>query len=179
MACSLGTIVGSAGASAQERVDSGFTTQDVVDRNELIAAQETLLNVYRCRFNVDTQVVPDGCVDGQPAGGPTEPDPFEGNPTENDITVRDQLIIAQESLLNNYRCLFKSDLRVMDDDGTNGVQLAKVAGQRAYSWSPDGTRIAFSNGPTNDIWVANADGTNKRRLAGIDAEYGPIWSPTR
>ena len=279
-------------------------------RNELIADQESLLNVYRCRFNVDIQVVSDGCIEGQPAQGPTLSDPFEGIPTQNDIAVRDSLIQAQESLLNTYRCLFKidteivpggcnriavlidnsiwvmdgngedsqrvitddeflmpnaspllsspawspdstriafvvnyhdepwdgvsdkseiwvanddgtglqnlteagtpafqnifelswspdgtklafrsyccnrqgrdiySDLRVMDADGTNGVQLAKVSGQHAYSWSPDGSRIVFSNGRTKDIWVANADGTNQMRLADIDAEFGPIWSPS-
>jgi len=283
--------------------------QEVQARNELIAAQESLLNVYRCRFNVDTEVVPDGCIDGQPVGGTTEPDLFEGTPTEDDIAVRDQLIVAQESLLNSYRCLFNidtqivpggcsriavpinnsiwimdgdgenrrqivtdvefqtldaspflssptwspdgtrvafvvnyqeepwdgvsdkseiwvvnedgtdlqiltggetpafqnifelswspdgtklafrsyccnrqgrdiySELRVMDADGTNGVQLARVSGQRPYSWSPDGSRIVFSNGPTKDIRIVNTDGTNQRRLADIDAEYGPIWSP--
>ena len=36
-------------------------------RDTLIVAQESLLNVYRCRFNVDTQVVPNGCIQGNPA----------------------------------------------------------------------------------------------------------------
>ncbi len=30
-------------------------------RDQLISDQENLLNVYRCRFNVDTQLVPNGC----------------------------------------------------------------------------------------------------------------------
>ena len=43
---------------------------DIQTRDTLIAAQETLLNVYRCRFNIDTQVVPGGCTNGQPSEGP-------------------------------------------------------------------------------------------------------------
>ena len=45
------------------------TQQDIEVRDELIQNQEALLNVYRCRFNVDTQIVPGGCG-GEP--GPTE-----------------------------------------------------------------------------------------------------------
>ncbi len=30
-------------------------------RDQLISNQENLLNIYRCRFNVDTQLVPSGC----------------------------------------------------------------------------------------------------------------------
>ena len=40
---------------------------DEIDaRGELIIAQENLLNVYRCKFDVDTQVVPEGCTNGAP-----------------------------------------------------------------------------------------------------------------
>ena len=43
------------------------TPQDIEVRDGLIQNQEALLNVYRCRFNVDTQIVPGGCIDGAPA----------------------------------------------------------------------------------------------------------------
>ena len=43
------------------------TPQDIEVRDGLIQNQEALLNVYRCRFGVDTQIVPGGCVDGAPA----------------------------------------------------------------------------------------------------------------
>ncbi len=171
VACLLAPIIGSAGTTAQEAVESGFTGQDVVDRNELIASQESLLNVYRCRFSVDTEIVPDGCVDGQPAQGATEPDQFEATPTENDITVRDNLISAQESLLNDYRCLFRIDMNIvpggchrlaivsqsaiwtMHGDGTDLVELVVAPESEdpnghnsidAISWSPDGKHIAYS-----------------------------------
>ena len=45
---------------------SAQTVKDVEDRDDLIAAQEALLNVYRCRFDIDTEIVPDGCIDGVP-----------------------------------------------------------------------------------------------------------------
>ena len=37
------------------------TQHDIEVRDTLIQSQEALLNVYRCRFNVDTQLVPGGC----------------------------------------------------------------------------------------------------------------------
>ncbi|WP_419929645.1 trypsin-like peptidase domain-containing protein [Candidatus Poriferisocius sp.] len=45
---------------------------DLDVRDGLIQSQEALLNVYRCRFDVDTQIVPGGCVDGAPAPQPGE-----------------------------------------------------------------------------------------------------------
>ncbi|WP_419850702.1 trypsin-like peptidase domain-containing protein [Candidatus Poriferisocius sp.] len=42
--------------------------QDEIDR--LIAAQETLLNTYRCQFDIETQKVPDGCQEGTLAAQP-------------------------------------------------------------------------------------------------------------
>lgn len=43
------------------------TSADIAARDILIWAQEALLNTYRCRFDVDTQIVPGGCIDGAPA----------------------------------------------------------------------------------------------------------------
>ena len=40
---------------------------EVEVRDKLITAQESLLNAYRCQFNVDTQLVPNGCIGGKPA----------------------------------------------------------------------------------------------------------------
>ena len=37
------------------------TTADLEARDELIAAQESLLNTYRCQFDIDTRLVPGGC----------------------------------------------------------------------------------------------------------------------
>ena len=51
------------------------TQKDIDVRDGLIQNQEALLNVYRCQFDVDTQLVPGGCVDGKPAT--TIPVPLE------------------------------------------------------------------------------------------------------
>ncbi len=39
---------------------------DIAVRDRLVAAQEALLNAYRCRFDIDTEVVPGGCPDPDP-----------------------------------------------------------------------------------------------------------------
>ncbi len=101
----------SGGAAAQEPT----VLEEINFRNNLIAAQESLLNTYRCLFNIDIGVVPGGCVDGQPATGPIPPDVFEGVPTSSEIEIRDQLVVAQESLLNTYRCLFNVDTEIVPD----------------------------------------------------------------
>ena len=39
---------------------------DIEVRDGLVQSQEALLNTYRCRFDIDTQIVPGGCIDGVP-----------------------------------------------------------------------------------------------------------------
>ena len=91
----------------------GPALEDVVMRDRLVADQETLLNVYRCLFDVDTGAVPGGCVNGEPARGPTQPGVFEGVPTQGDVDARDRLIADQEALLNVYRCQFNVDTQIV------------------------------------------------------------------
>jgi Tol biopolymer transport system component len=48
------------------------------------------------------------------------------------------------------------------------------------SWSPDGTRIAFSSYRDDnwEIYVIDADGTNPTRVTEqIESDYSPTWSP--
>ena len=119
------------GAGAQDASGDGVALEEVVARDQLIANQESLLNTYRCLFDIDTHAVPGGCLDGNPAGGPTEPQPFEGTPTLSDVLVRDDLIGRQESLLNTYRCLFDVDTQLVP---------GRCYGSRtegAYSYSVD------------------------------------------
>ena len=85
------------------------TLDDVRIRDQLIASQETLLNAYRCLFDVDTEVVSGGCPDFNP----TRPVPFDGVPSREAVDVRDQLIETQEALLNAYRCLFDIDTHIV------------------------------------------------------------------
>ena len=70
----FGLVGSSAGGQAPDERDARIAELEmlIVDRDTLIAAQEALLNDYRCLFNVDTQLVPNGCPEQtQPASTPT------------------------------------------------------------------------------------------------------------
>ncbi len=72
---------------------------------------------------------------------------------------------------------------VMDIDGTGVRRISQ--GDRDYnpSWSPDGTRIAFTHtdGPMDsDIFIMDADGSNIERLtdgSDGDTNLDPVWAP--
>ena len=104
---SVAPAVGAVTASAQGAPANGGLLDEIVLRDELIAAQETLLNNYRCRFGIDVSQVRSGCANGLAAEGSTVPGVFDGVPTLEDVRARDGLIAAQESLLNTYRCRFE------------------------------------------------------------------------
>lgn len=106
----LALTLGISGANAQSAGESGFTQEDIAIRDNLIAAQETLLNVYRCQFGLDIGAVPGGCTNGYPTLGFSQPKEFEGVPTSEDVAVRDQLIAVQEALLNTYRCRYDFEI---------------------------------------------------------------------
>ena len=113
VACLLVPVLVVAGAGAQTGSVVGPSLGDVAVRDRLIADQESLLNVYRCRFDVDTQIVPGGCIGGSPSLPAVDPDPFTGTPTAEGIWVRDQLVADQEALLNVYRCRFDIDTQIV------------------------------------------------------------------
>ena len=50
-----------------EAAQAAPTLENIAIRDRLIADQEALLNAYRCRFDIDTHVVPGGCTNGAPA----------------------------------------------------------------------------------------------------------------
>ena len=119
---------------------SAQTVGEVVERDRLIADQEALLNVYRCMFSVDTQVVPGGCSNGEPALPAKGPDPFSGTPTALDIAVRDKLVVEQEALLNVYRCQFSIDTDLVpggcqDDSITTTPENFGPAPPNEEAWS--------------------------------------------
>jgi Tol biopolymer transport system component len=66
----------------------------------------------------------------------------------------------------------------------DGSSLQKISSSPSNdnqpSWSPDGTRIAFTNsvGGTPEIAVMNADGSNRMNLtANSEVDMNPAWSP--
>ncbi len=76
----------------------------------------------------------------------------------------------------------KWDICVMDPSGSHFRELTRDGKNAAApAWSPDGTRIAFSeNGAaedTTEIYVMNADGSNARQLTHLKHISWPTWSP--
>ena len=146
---------GGTGVSAQ-------TVGDVEVRDRLIADQEALLNTYRCMFSVDVEVVPGGCSNGAPTLPAKDPAPFSGNPSPSDITVRDELVAAQEALLNTYRCRFRIDTQQVpkgcpqptdqSDDGTvtEPERTGAVPEEIQYEYHPCVKQT--------EVWCQLADG---------------------
>lgn len=69
---------------------------------------------------------------------------------------------------------------VMNADGTGEQQLTNTGGDYNPTWSPDGTKIAFTSDRegNRDIFVMNANGTNPVNVTnspGWDSD--PAWSP--
>ena len=70
------------------------------------------------------------------------------------------------------------EIHVMNSDGSGDLSLGRGA---FPNWSPDGTKIAFSNGAFSGggIYVMNADGSDNHRInpTGPGFDLQPAWSP--
>ena len=98
---------------------------------------------------------------------------------------------SAQSTAPNSKIVFSSndfDIYVMDEDGTNVVNLTNSPESSEYSpvWSPDGSKIAFVQGQYYgdgwtflDIWVMDADGSNRVNLTRTSRndEFSPSWAP--
>jgi len=77
--------------------------------------------------------------------------------------------------------LVNSEVMVMGTDGTGVVNLTRDAWFDGWpSWSPDGSRIAFSSNrsDTYQIYVMNADGSGLIRVVDSpDTDVRPQWLP--
>ncbi|MEE8191312.1 MAG: DPP IV N-terminal domain-containing protein [Gemmatimonadales bacterium] len=92
----------------------------------------------------------------------------------------------------NTECCRSTAVYVITVDGGELTRVTEVGSTNTFpSWSPDGTRVAFSSdrewergtnrsrvSGTWQIYVANADGSGERRLLDHpDDDLGPVWSP--
>jgi Tol biopolymer transport system component len=73
-------------------------------------------------------------------------------------------------------------LYTINPDGTGKTEIVNSQTEIHYpSWSPDGTKIAFSRTvfPSQNfqIFVVNADGSNVLQLTNTGSNYGTEWSP--
>ena len=67
-------------------------------------------------------------------------------------------------------------LRLINADGSGFTEIVPVtANMEGATWSPDGTRIAFSMNA--DIYVVHADGSGLTRLTTFPGAQAPAWSP--
>jgi Tol biopolymer transport system component len=73
------------------------------------------------------------------------------------------------------------DLYTISPDGSDLAQLTEDAAGEWASWSPDGTRIAFTSGDDDyhlDVFVMDADGSNRLRVTDWEGfDQSPAWSP--
>ena len=72
-----------------------------------------------------------------------------------------------------------AEIWTMNPDGSEPTMIREVVTASELHWSPDGTKLAFSDG--FDIFVVNGDGSDLVRLttdgdAGV-SNQGPTWSP--
>lgn len=74
LAVALGLVLvllaaGSSAVGQETRDGADAVSEELHKRDELIAAQEHLLNTYRCLFGVDLHIIPGGCSHDFPAPG--------------------------------------------------------------------------------------------------------------
>jgi Tol biopolymer transport system component len=93
------------------------------------------------------------------------------------VFARDAAVSGTGSLVDNAA----SDIYVMDANGSNVTKIADVADDMAPSWSPDGSRIAFSSfvndGSVGLIYTVRPDGTQLTALTTSGFSTQPSWSP--
>lgn len=74
------------------------------------------------------------------------------------------------------------DIWVINADGSNALDLSLKKGDDFDPvWSPDGSKIAFTNNGRDDgvrqVFMMNSDGTDLHRISFDFEEFSPTWSP--
>lgn len=126
-----------------------------------------------------------GCGDSVP----TDNHPSQSFP-ESSLTAPAPTQTAQSETLSNGEPCKKIAFAALDGAATDiyticpdGSSLTKltdsIAVEASPSWSPDGSRIAFSSTPTgsSQVFVMNADGSNPVQLTSDAQNDYPIWHP--
>lgn len=87
-----------------ELSESGEEFTDIANLERQFAERQALLNGYRCRFDVDIQLVPRGCLEGRPVSPDPSPPLFVG--ITGIANAMEGLLAAQQTLFDAYRCRF-------------------------------------------------------------------------
>jgi hypothetical protein len=112
---------------------------------------------------------------GEPPGGPwmaSGPRGIEGAGGQIGLGY----LFGQPSPVREYAHIW----RVRADGTGSPEQLTNVAADdRAATYSPDGTQLAFDStrDGTTRVYVMDADGSDARRLTGGGDDWGATWSP--
>ncbi len=124
---SLALAVALVGALATAGASAAPSLSDIQVRDQLIADQEALLDVYRCLFGEEVEQVSGGCTHGAPAESAAAPSPPVGQPAEADISDRDRQIAALEAKLNMFRCKYSVDTQLVPASGCSSGSAAEAA----------------------------------------------------
>ena len=123
--------------------------------------------------------------EASPAPSPTE-SPLSPPDQESPLATPSPISLAEKGLIafHSTRDTGQYQVYVVDGDGGNLRQLTNLAPPNSEpTWSPDGSRIAFTSGADDisnfTLYVINADGTDPHRLLepGKGDNWYPSWSP--
>ena len=130
--------------------------------------------------------VPEVVFDGEPVllAGVADDRAPSWSPDGSKIAFESAPLVDPHTIVN------PADIYVMNADGMNPINLTRspLDEDKAPSWSPDGSKIAFESAPLvdphtivnpADIYVMNADGMNPINLtrSPLDEDKAPSWSP--
>lgn len=76
----------------------------------------------------------------------------------------------------------RSEIWVIDPNGSALQQITRVGHAESPKWSPDGSRVLFirrvkATGSSRELWVVNADGSGSRALTSEQNVVAADWSP--
>lgn len=99
-----------------------------------------------------------------PVSSPASSPPVESSPPNT------QIVFVGPKAGNDQQIF------LMSSDGSGITPLTSGPGVHTDpAWSPDGTRLAFTNATTGGLYVMNADGSGVKRLTSVGEN--PAWSP--